>query len=113
MPTTLAIQAVEQSTFAIIASFTDETGAPVVPNAGLTWTLMKKDGTIVNSRSNVAITSASTVTIVLHGADLALTLGESKTRKLLLKGTFTSSLGSNLEIKEQVTFSIVDLVGVT
>lgn len=116
MPTTLTTQAVERSTFAITASFTDETGAAVVPNSGLTWSLLKKvDGveTVVNSRNAVAITSAASVTIVLHGDDLALVAGEPKTRWVLVQGTYTSTLGIDLEIKEQVRFTIADLVGVT
>jgi hypothetical protein len=113
MPTTLTTPAIEQSTYAIVASFTDDTGAAVVPNAGLTWSLMTKDGAIVNSRLNVAIASASTITIVLHGADLALTAGESRTRKVTIRGLYSSSLGSNLELKDEITFSIVNLVGVT
>lgn len=114
MPVTLTTPAVEQSTYAITALFFDETGAAVAPNADtLTWSLLKKDGTVVNNRLNVPIVSAATVTIVLHGADLALTTGESKTRIVLLRGTYNSSLGTNLEIKDEITFSVAALVGVT
>ncbi len=112
MPTTLTTPAVEQSTFAIVASFTDETGAAVAPNTGLTWTLVDNAGVVINSRLNVAITSASTITIVLHGADLALTAGASRKRRVLIKGTYNSSLGTNMEIKDEVTFSIMNLEGV-
>jgi hypothetical protein len=112
MPTTFTTPAVKRSTYVIHVSFTDDTGAAAVPNADLTWTLLKKDGSIVNGRQNVAITSAASITIVLHGADLALTARESKTRKVLIQGTYNSSLGSNLEIKDEVTFPIVDLTGV-
>jgi hypothetical protein len=111
MPTTFTTPAVERSTYVLQASFADETGAAAVPNAGLTWTLLKKDGSVVNGRQNVAITSAASITIVLHGADLALTAGESKTRKLYIQGTYNSSIGSNLEIKDELTFSIVNLTG--
>lgn len=116
MPIALTTAAVEQSTFAITASFTDDLGAPVVPNAGLTWSLYKKVAgieTVVNSRLNVAITSAASVTIVLQGADLAIVAGEPKSRWLLLSGTFNSSLGANLPLRENVSFRIVNLIGVT
>lgn len=110
---TLTIPAIERATYAIQVSFTDETGAAVVPNAGLTWTLLKSDGSIVNGRANVAVASASTITIVLHGDDLALTAGErSKSRTVLIQGTYNSTLGTNLEIKDTVKFPIVDLLGV-
>jgi len=115
MPIALTTAAIEQSTFAVTASFTDDVGAPVVPNAGLVWSLYKKVAgveTVVNSRLNVAITSAASVTIVLQGTDLALVAGESKTRYVILSGTYNSSLGSNLPLKEQVSFGIVNLVGV-
>ena len=118
MPITLSEKAVEQSTFAIVVGFTDEEGAALTPNAGLTWSLYKKVGqpsveTVVNDRQNVAITSAAEMTIVLSGDDLALVANESKTRYLLVEGTYDSDLGTNLPIKEQVVFGIVNLVGVT
>ena len=65
------IIAIEQSTYVITASFTDETGAAVVPNS-VTWTLVNGDGQVVNSRSAVSVTPASSVTIVLSGDDLDL-----------------------------------------
>ena len=115
MPTTLTTPAIEESTFAIVASFTDDAGASVVPNSGLVWSLYKVVGgveTVVNSRSTVAITAAASVTIVLSGSDLALAAGESATRYVVIEGTYNSSLGSNLPLKEQVRFSILRLVGV-
>lgn len=115
MPITLTTPAVEQSTYAIVASFTDDLGVAVAPNAGLTWSLYKKVAggmTVVNSRLNVAIASASTITIVLSGNDLALVAGESKTRFMLLQGTYNSSLGANLPLKEEITFPVINLNGV-
>jgi hypothetical protein len=115
MPIVLTTPAIEQSTYAIAASFTDDAGLTVAPNAGLTWSLYKKVGgvaTVVNSRLNVAIASASTVTILLSGADLAIVPGESKTRFVIVQGTYNSTLGTNLPMKQQISFGIVDLVGV-
>jgi hypothetical protein len=114
MPTTLTTEAVEQSTFAIVAAFTDDAGAAVVPNSGLTWTLTDVAGNVVNSRDAVSISSASTITIVLHGADLALSSSFRDNKRLLtIEGTYNSSLGSNLEIRDQVLFTIADLGSVT
>lgn len=114
--------AIEGSTYAIVAAFTDDAGVAVVPNTGtLVWTLLKKVGvgaaavaTVVNGKLNVAATSAATVTIVLSGDDLALVVGEGnpKTRYVLFEGLFNSSLGNNLPFKHECSFTISDLVGV-
>jgi hypothetical protein len=113
MPTTLTTEAVERSTFVIRASFTDETGAAVVPNSGLTWTLSDVRGNVVNSREDVAITSAATITIVLHGDDLALSDAfRDAGRVLTIRGMYNSSLGASLEIADQATFVITNLFAV-
>lgn len=114
MPTTLTTVAVEQSTYAIQATFADETGSAVVPNAGLTWSLYDEVGAIVNARTGVAVASAATVTILLSGDDLALGNGlRGRRRHVVILGTYNSTLGADLPIVEQVTFTIADLVGVT
>jgi hypothetical protein len=114
MPTTLTTDAVERSTFVIRASFTDEAGAAVAPNSGLAWTLSDVASNVVNSRDTVTITPATTITIVLHGADLAISEAYRDNRRLLtIEGTYNSSLGSNLEIVDQVAFSVVNLASVT
>jgi hypothetical protein len=104
----------ERGTYAVRITFADEDGAAVVPNSGLTWTLTDALGTVVNSRTGVALTSASTVTVVLSGADLALNSSyEGRRRVLLVQGTYSGDLGSNLPIKQEFEFSIRDLVAVT
>lgn len=116
MPTILTTPAIEQGTFAAVAAFTDDAGDPVVPNADLTWSLYKKVSgveTVVNGRDAVAIDSAASVTIVLKGDDLALVTGESKSRWLLIEGSYDSDLGENLPLKDTMQFSIVNLVGVS
>lgn len=117
MPTTLTTKAVEQSTFAIVATFTDEAGTPMTPNE-LAWSLYKKVGqpaveAVVNERLAVPITSAPSVTVVLSGDDLALVEGESKARYLLIEGTYDSDLGTDLSIKDTVAFQIANLIGVS
>lgn len=115
MPASFQTPAVERSTYVVTAAFTDELGVAVVPNAAsLTWTLTDLAGNVVNSRTAVAITSAATITIVLHGADLALGgLLQGSARVVTIQGLYNSSLGSNLELKEQVLFEIYDLLVVT
>lgn len=114
MPSTLTTRAQERSTFGIVISFIDDTGAAVTPSAA-TWSLTDGAGNVVNSRSAVAIGSlATTATIVLSGADLALlTTYQGNARYLLIEYTYTSSLGSGLPAKDQVLFYIDDLAGVT
>jgi hypothetical protein len=117
MPTKLTTLAPERGTYVVRASFADENEDAVTPNSGLTWTLTDAQGTVVNSRLAVSIVAASTVNIVLTGLDLAL--GDElfgKTRKLLIEGTYNSSLGNNLPIKEEITFTIANftkLAGIT
>lgn len=112
MPTTLTTDAVEYSTFVIRASFTDEAGAAVAPNSGLSWTLSDVAGNVVNSRSAVTIAPSTTISIVLHGADLAISDAYRDNRRLLtIEGTYSSSLGT-LEIVDQVAFTVVDLAAV-
>lgn len=107
--------ALEESTYVITASFTDEDDAAVVPNADtITWTLTDLDGTVINSRAAVAVTSASTITIVLSGDDLALQASDdSGVRKLLVEAEYNSSIGSNLPLNDEVQFTIDPLVAVT
>lgn len=112
MPSHLSTPAVERSTYAVGVTFTDDNGALVTPNSGLTWTLTDDSGSVINSRSAVAITPATSVTIVLHGDDLAI--GTNGRRRILyINGTYDSSLGSGLELKDEVRFEISDLVNVS
>lgn len=111
--TVLTTEAVEKSTFVVPLTFRDENGDAVVPTAA-TWSLMSEYGVTVNERSGVAFDSlASTVNVVLTGSDLA-TLGEldNCTRLLLVEATYSSSLGTDLNLREEIEFSIRPLVGV-
>lgn len=106
----LTIEAVEQSTYVITATFTDETGAAVTPNV-LTWTLTDRNGTVINSRSAVSITPGASVQIVLSGDDLDFS-GADALRLLTVEGTYNSSLGNNLPLKEEAEFVIRGLAAV-
>ena len=81
MPAILPVEildtnASEEGTYAIDEiQFLDsqDTPAAVTPEAGsVTWCLTNKNGDIINSREDVPITSASSMTIVLSGDDLAV-----------------------------------------
>lgn len=109
---TLATPVAEQGTAVVDLSFQDEGGNAVIP-VSVTWTLTDAAGTVVNSRSQVALTPASTVSVVLKGDDL--TLGGAylgTVRKLLVEATYNSTLGSGLPLKEEITFVVEDFVAV-
>lgn len=107
-------KAKEKGTFFVRSAFTDEDKIAAVPNVGsLTWTLSDARGSVINSRLNQAITSASTITIVLSGADLAVSNPDDLLRVVTIQGTYNSSLGNNLTLKDEVGFYIDDLLVVT
>lgn len=114
MPTTItATKGVEKSTLIATAAFTDEDGTAVVPET-MAWTLTRSDGTVINSREDVAISSlATSVNIVLSGDDLQVFAGDNYQRVLTLKGTYNSDLGSNLPLNDELYFGVVDLVNVS
>ena len=110
MPTTLDKKAVEQSTFVVTASFTDENGDTVVPNT-LKWSLVDRSEKVINERDQVEINSPSAnENIVLSGNDLKIVEGRiEETRHIVLEYTYDSDLGNDLPGKEQVDFKIVNL----
>lgn len=116
MPTTItapADQPLEKATYAVtFSSFVDETGAAATPTAA-TWTLTDRSGNVINGRSAVSITPASSITVLLSGNDLSLPAGDNGKRALLLEWTYTSTLGSNLPGKDVLYFTVQALDGVS
>jgi len=107
MPTTLEIHADEESTYLVTAAFTDAAGDAVTPNANtIKWTLSDMEGTVINSRNNVVIASATSVDIVLSGDDLALQTGETGTVKRLLTvvAVYDSTEGTDLPLNGEIIF---------
>lgn len=92
-------------------SFFDEDGTAVTPSAA-TWTLTDDHGTVINSRSAVALTLAPVATIVLSGADLAASDPLRLNRRLLVEWTYDSTAGTNLPGKHEASFDVDDLVAV-
>jgi hypothetical protein len=113
MPTTLETHATEESTYVVTAVFTDEDGDAVTPNPGLKWTLTDDRGTVVNSRQDVAVASASTIYVVLSGDDLQiLSDTDIGVRIVTVEGTYDSSYGTNLSIKDSCKFTVDNLLAV-
>jgi hypothetical protein len=104
--------AVEKGTFPITVNFADKLGATITPNAGLKWGLTDSRGTVINSRSNVSLTPASSVNIVLHGADLDINDASyyGADRYVTITGTYDSSYGAGLELVVQIKFSIAKVI---
>ena len=102
MATTLEVKALEDSTYVVTAAFTDEDGSAVVPNT-VTWSLKDKSGTVVNERTAVDETPASSVDIVLSGDDLDPGTPDSDVGVILLTVTapYDSALGSGLSCVAQ------------
>lgn len=112
----LSEKAQEGSTYGIKVAFTeksdpsDAVGTPFTPNSGLKWSLKDKYGTEVNERTDIPITPAESVVIVLSGADLALGGGPTR-RYVTVEGTYNGVLGNNLPLVDEVSFPIQNLVG--
>jgi hypothetical protein len=113
MPTELTTKAIERSTYVVTVAFTDENDSAMTPNE-VTWSLRDGQGKIVNGRSNVSLTPATSVDIVLQGADLEIGAGEDDgLRWLTVEGTYDSVAGSGLPFRDEAVFRICDLRGVS
>ena len=114
MGAALTADAIERSTYAITITFYDEEDNLVDPLTAK-WTLTDADGSVINNREEVAITSpSSSETIVLQGDDLVLQGGESGSgeRVFTVEATYDSSLGSGLPLNDFTTFRVLGLVAV-
>lgn len=111
MAITLALHAVEGSTYVVNAAFEDENGTATVPTA-ITWTLMDEAGAVVNDRENVVVTvPAASIDIVLSGDDLELDSYVGSKRSLTVEATYNSDLGAGLPLKAECLFPIDAIQG--
>ena len=115
MATILTVNAQERSTYVITVAFKDEDGQDVIPTSAA-WTLTDEDGTVINSRQDVAITPlAASSDIVLTGADLAVDTGfagAAQERTFTVEAVYTSSLGSGLTLTAACRFNVENLIAV-
>lgn len=114
MATVLTEKAKEKGTYVVNVAFLDEDAAAVVPTAA-TWSLRTGDNTEVNSRTDIALTPATAVDIVMSGLDLEILRGlpEGERRYLVVEWTYNSTLGAGLPGKEEIVFDIENLHKVT
>ena len=126
----LDTNASEEGTYAIDEiQFLDsqDTPAAVTPETGtVTWCLTDKNGDIINSREDVPITSASSMTIVLSGDDLAISGSVDKyvtrdgviiqqyQRHVLVQGLVDTVIGTetldNTPVTKEFIFYIENIV---
>ena len=108
--TKLTTNAIDESTYKLEVTCTDSAGSTVVPGSG-TWTMTNEDGDVVNSREDVELSVATTMTIVLSGDDIAF--ADGRKRVITFSITYSSDEGSNLPLREEVWFEITNLVKIT
>ncbi len=126
----LSTKASEEGTYAIDEiQFLDSQDTPVAvtPKVGsVTWCLTDKNGTIINSREDEPITSASSMTIVLSGDDLAISgsvdkyvtrngvIIEQYQRHVLVQGLVDTVIGTetldNTPVTKEFIFYIENLL---
>ena len=101
--TELTLNAVNESTYIITATYTNSAGDAVTPNT-LEWNLKDEYGNVINSRSAVSIAVPSTSnSIVLFGDDLKN--ADTRVRVFQIIGTYNSvTYGNNLPIIGQAKF---------
>lgn len=101
----------EESTAYLGLSFLDENGVAMTPKTA-TWTLSQTDGTIINSREDVSITTpGSTETVVLTGSDLVIVNDlDEEVRVFTVEGTYDDAPLTDLPFKDQVEFVIINMV---
>ena len=112
----------EEGSFPVRVNYgLDYNGSAITPTT-MTWTLTDKDGTIINSREDVSISSPSTENeVFLSGDDLAIQSGETSkdevSRYLLMEGTYAVTIGSTTytgkPIKGEYHFKIKNLKDVS
>ncbi len=126
----LSTNASEEGTYAIDEiQFLDSQDTPVAitPETGtVIWCLTNKNGDIINSREDVAITSASSMTIVLSGDDLVISGNADKfetrdgviielyERHVFVQGLVDTTIGTetldNTPVTKEFIFYIENIV---
>lgn len=95
------------NTKVVAVSFFDEANVAMIPTT-VNWSLYDEDGVIVNSRSNVSISPASTVNIVLSGAD-TLFVSPASQRILVVNAIYTGVYGVGLPLKDYFKFTVLPI----
>ena len=110
----LGKKAVENSAFVINILWYDEAGASMTPTTA-NWSLFDSNGSIVNSLSDVAVTTPATSNnIVLNATDTAVISGSTNDRRVQVVASYNSATyGNNLLLYREIEFGIAPLSTVT
>lgn len=110
MPITLSDKVPDGSACVATATFTDEAGDAVIPDS-ITWSLYDQDGTIVNSKEDVAVvTPAASVDVLIEGENNLYSGGHKRT--IVFKAVVDLAAGNNQDSNESATYQILDIPGV-
>lgn len=111
MPTKLPLRAIRKSTYIINFIPKDENGDVITPDS-VTYTLMDKHETVINSLEDVVVTPDTSMDVILSGDDLDFQASEKGTYEALRHFTVTaqydSSLEDNVPLIDTATFYIID-----
>ena len=114
----LGVEFAEEGSAAIGFSFKglDAPAENVTPNTFL-WTLTDANGTVINSREDVAESTASTVWVLLKGDDLVYFLNGTEKRIITVKGTYNSILGgvvkTNVPYTGEFEFKVLNFTNIS
>jgi len=102
----------ERSSITFQSTFKDDDGVELVPKS-IIWSLVDKDGNIINNREGVSITPASVVKVSLSNDDLALSeQGIPEYRYFTIVAVYDTATGTNLQLTDQVEFFVRDLIAI-
>lgn len=109
MPTEITDRyAKEKSVFVITVELLDSDEEPITPNE-VSWTLTDIEGNVMNDRSSVTVTPASSFNIVLSGDDLLCDVDQKglTTRTVTVKAVYDDTEeGNDLPLTDDCTFYI-------
>jgi hypothetical protein len=107
----LTVKANEGGTYGINVAFTGLNAETFTPKT-LEWTLSDLNGVIINSRDRVSVSpSGTSYLFIMSGADLEYDEEAADTERVFtVEGTFDATYGTDLPFRDQVQFSIVDMV---
>jgi hypothetical protein len=112
MATQLSTVIKKNSTAIVTITFRDEDGQVVQPKSA-SWSLASLSGDIINGRRDVSITGlASTIQVVLSGADLFISKGKKvQDRVFSIKAIYDSILQDNATFNDSCIFPVENIVG--
>jgi hypothetical protein len=104
------IFAKEEASVFVTAVFKDSAKVLVVPTS-IEWTLKDEEGTVINSREDISVTPASSVTILLKGDDLPCD-GALERLFIYFNVEYTDDVTPNVPIKEKSLIIVSDSDGI-